>query len=88
MGTFNKQNGTCKRYFFIMRIFIPNFSAIAYAIDKQSGTSRRYLQVSKLQHMYIIGLILLSVLKTKRHGGLFPATNYCTRLQGVKERIT
>ena len=44
-------------------------------------------QVSKLQHMYVIGLILLSVLKTTKHIWLYPATHYCTRLQGVKERI-
>ena len=45
-------------------------------------------QVSKLQHMYVIGLILLSVINTTKHTWLYPATYYCTRLQGVKERIT
>ena len=44
-------------------------------------------QVSKLQHMYVIGLILLSVLKTTKHTWLYRATHYCARLQGVKERI-
>ena len=44
-------------------------------------------QVSKLQHMYVIGLILLSVLKTTKHTRQYPATHYCTRLQGAKERI-
>ena len=39
-------------------------------------------QVSKLQHMYVIGLILLSVLKTTKQIWLYPATHYCTRLQG------
>ena len=39
-------------------------------------------QVSKLQHMYVIGLILLSVLKTTKQTWLYPATHYCTRLQG------
>ena len=42
-------------------------------------------QVSKLQHMYVIGLIL-SVLKTTKQIWLYPATHYCTRLKGVKER--
>ena len=44
-------------------------------------------QVSKLQHMYVIGLILLSVINTTKHTWLYPATYYCTSLQGVKERI-
>ena len=39
-------------------------------------------QVSKLQHMYVIVLILLSV-KTTKHTWLYPATHYCTGLQGV-----
>ena len=43
-------------------------------------------QVSKLQHMYVIGLILLSVLKTTKHTRLYPATHYSISLQGVKER--
>ena len=44
-------------------------------------------KLSKLQHMYAVGLILLSVIKTTKHNRLYPATHYCTRLQGVKERI-
>ena len=44
-------------------------------------------QVSKLQHMYVIGLTLLSVVKTAKHTMLYPFTYYCTWLQGVKERI-
>ena len=44
-------------------------------------------QVSKLKHMYVIGLILLSVLKTTKNTRIYPAKRYCTRLQGVKERI-
>ena len=44
-------------------------------------------KVSKLQQMYVTGLILLSVLKTSKQIRLYPATNYCTRLQEVKERI-
>ena len=44
-------------------------------------------EVSKLQHMYVIGLILLSVLRTTKHTRLYSTTHYCTRLQGVKERI-
>ena len=41
--TFGKQNSICKR-------FIPSFRAIAYVIDTQSGTCRRYLQ---LQGLYV-----------------------------------
>ena len=37
--------------------------------------------------MYVIDLILPSVLKTAKHIRLYPATHYCTRLKGVKERI-
>ena len=44
-------------------------------------------QVSKLQHMYVIGSILLSVLKTTKDTRLYPATQKCTRLQVMKERI-
>ena len=44
-------------------------------------------QVSKLQIMYVTGLILPSALKTTKHTTLYSATHYCTRLQGVKERI-
>ena len=44
-------------------------------------------QVSKLQHIYAIDLKLLSVLKTTKRTRLYTATHYCTRLQGVKERI-
>ena len=44
-------------------------------------------QVSKLQHIYVISLILLSVLKTTKHTRLYPATHYCTRLQEVKESL-
>ena len=43
-------------------------------------------QVSKLQHIYVIGLIR-SVLKTTEHTWLYPVTHYCTRLQVAKERI-
>ena len=44
-------------------------------------------QVSKLQDMYVIGLILLSVLKITKHTRLYAATHYSTRLQGLKEKI-
>ena len=44
-------------------------------------------QVSKLQVVYVTGLILPSALKTTKHTRLYPATHCCTRLQGVKERI-
>ena len=36
---------------------------------------------------FVIGLILLSALKTTKHTKLYPTTHYCTSLQGVKERI-
>ena len=39
-------------------------------------------QVSKLKYIYVIGLILLSVLKISKHTRLYPATHYCTKLQG------
>ena len=44
-------------------------------------------QVSSIQHMYVIGLVLLSVLKTTKLTRLYHTTHYCTRLQGVKERL-
>ena len=44
-------------------------------------------QVSKLQHMYVIGLIVLSVLKTTKHTWLYPATHYCTGLQGMRSDV-
>ena len=43
-------------------------------------------QVSKLQHTYVIVLMLLSVLKNAKHTWLYPATHYCIRLQVVKGR--
>ena len=53
---------------------------------KDTFCYRDYMcQVSKLQHMYVIGLILL--FKTANYTWLYPATYYCTRLHGVKERI-
>ena len=70
---------------------IPRFRAIACIIHKQSGKipslARIVCQVLKLQQMYVVILILLSVLKTSKHTGLYSATHYCTRLQQVKERI-
>ena len=54
---------------------------------KDTFCYRDYMcQVSKLQHMYV-KVLILSVLKTTKHTWLYPATHYCTRLQGVKERI-
>ena len=32
--------------------------------------------MSKLQHMYVIGLILSSVLKTTKHTWLYPVSHY------------
>ena len=73
---------------------IPSFRAMASVIVKKvvlaedSFCYRNYkCQVSKLQHIFVIGLILLSVVKTTKHTRVYPATNYCTTLQGVKERI-
>ena len=63
-------------------------SANKVVLAEDTICDRDYMcQVSKLQHMYVIGLILLSVLKTTKHTRLYPATHYCTRLQWVKERI-
>ena len=39
------------------------------------------------QNMYVIGLIFLSVLKATKYTRLYPATTYCTRRPGLKERI-
>ena len=59
---------------------------VAHAGD--SFSYRVYMcQVSKLPHMYVIGLIILSVIKTTKHTRLYPATHHCTRLKGVKERM-
>ena len=59
---------------------------VAHAGD--SFSCRFYMcQVSKLLHMYVIGLIILSVIKTTKHTRLYPATHHCTRLKGVKERM-
>ena len=41
----------------------------------------------QLQHMYVIDLIILSVAKNTKHTKLYLATQHCTRLQRVKERI-
>ena len=56
--------------------------------------TKKYMQkipsvtgIIQTYNMYVIGSILLSVLKTMKHTWLYPATYYCTRLQGVKERI-
>ena len=62
-------------------------SANKVVLAEDTICDRDYMcQVSKLQHMYVIGLIL-SVINTTKHTWLYPATHYCTRLQGVKERI-
>ena len=79
---------------FLLKGFcIPSFRAIAYAIDKQSGTCRRYLLLQGLYvpsvktTTYVLKGLILSVLKTTKHTWLYPATHYSTRLQVVKERI-
>ena len=62
-------------------------SANKVVLAEDTICDRDYMcQVSKLQHMYVIGLIL-SVLKTTKHTWLYPVTHYCTRLQVAKERI-
>ena len=71
-----------KGTFLLWGFCIPSFRAIAYAIDKQRVACRRYLllqglcQVSKLQHLYVIGLILSSVLKTTKHTRLYLVSHY------------
>ena len=66
----------------------PLLSSKKVVLAEDSFCYRNYkCQVSKLQHIFVIGLILLSVVKTTKHTRLYPATNYCTTLQGVKERI-
>ena len=45
-----------------------------------------YVPSVKAANTYVIGLIRLSVLKTTKYARLYPATHYCTRLQGVKEK--
>ena len=43
VGTFSKQNGICRRYFFLWGFCIPNSRAAAYVIEKQTGSCRRSL---------------------------------------------
>ena len=63
-------------------------SANKVVLAEDTICDRNYMcQVSKLQHMYVIGLMLVSVLKTTKHSRLYPTAHYCTRQQGVKERI-
>ena len=59
-------------------LFIPSFKPIAYIVDKQRDVCRSTLYyrdsvrcVSKLQRMYEIGLILLSVLETTKQTRLY-----------------
>ena len=58
-------------------LFIPGLKTIAYVVDKQSDIYIRFCyrdyvwQVSKLQHMYAIGLIPLSVLETTKQTRLY-----------------
>ena len=48
---------------------------VAHAGD--SFSYRVYMcQVTKLPHMYVIGLIILSVIKTTKHTRLYPATHH------------
>ena len=88
--TFSKQNGICKRYFEDL-LYYEDFVYLCYRQTKwymqkiPSVTGIICAKSQKLQHMYVIGLILLSTKHHKTHF-LYPATYYCTRLQGVKER--
>ena len=59
-------------------LFVPSFKSIAYVVDKQRDVCRstfcyrNYVcQVSKLQHKYEIGLILLSLLETTKQTRLY-----------------
>ena len=61
-------------------LFIPSFKPIAYVVDKQRDVCRSTFcyrdyvcQVSKLQHIYIIGLMLLSVPETTKQIRLYQA---------------
>ena len=57
----------------------------SYVIGKQSGTCRRYL----LLHELCVPNFKITTYecKTTKHTRLYPASRYCTRIQGVKERI-
>ena len=94
VGTFSKQNGISKRDFFTMRILYTKLQSYSLCYRQTKWYMQKipcywdYMcQVSKLQHMYVIGLILLSVLKTTKHTWLYTATHYCSRMQEVNERI-
>ena len=59
-------------------LFVPSFKSIAYVVDKQRDVCRSTLcyrnyvcQVSKLQHKYEIGLILLSLLENTKQTRLY-----------------
>ena len=59
-------------------LFTPSFKPIACVVDKQRDVYRNTFcykdyvcQVSKIQHMYEIGLILLSVLETTKQTRLY-----------------
>ena len=85
VGTFTKQNGISRRYVFITRSMYIKLQS--YSLCHQQTKCVYVYQVSNIQHMYVIGFKLLYVLKTTKHTRLYPATHYCTRVQGVKERI-
>ena len=94
-GRVGIQQWCMQKVFFHYEDFVYQASELQPILSTKQ-TCRRYMsfchriymcQVSKLQHMYVVGLILISVPKTTKHTRLYPATHYCTRLQGVKERI-
>ena len=68
---------------------------MAYVIDKQSGTCRRYLLLQVLgvpsvkTTAYVCNRFNTSfcTIKTTKHTRLYPATHYCSRLQEVKEKL-
>ena len=60
------------------KVHPEDFKPIAYVVDQQTGVCRSTFcyrdyvcQVSKLQDMYAIGLILLSVLETTKQTKLY-----------------
>ena len=86
LGAFSKQNGICTRHLFMMRIVYIKLQSDSLCY-RQTKWYMQKMPCVKTINMYVIGLILPSVLKTAKHIRLYPATHYCTRLKGVKERI-
>ena len=71
-GYVSKQNGIYRRRLFMMRIINTKLSTSKAIYGEHTFCYRDYVcQVSKLQHMYVIGLILLSVLETTKQTRLY-----------------